>query len=93
MAIYYIYILLLLGWTETASNVTVADKISEHISMLAPLSRGEEVYHRALLRLNNDSLEADLDDYDECNILRIVSPNNSQTHKPNRYINRQTHTI
>ena len=52
--------------SDFASNVTVADKISDHMALHVSLAcqrphpERKEVYVRALRRINNESLEADL---------------------------------
>ena len=52
--------------SEFASNCSVADKISDHMALHVSLAcqrphpERKEVYIRALRRINNDSLEADL---------------------------------
>ena len=52
--------------SDFASNCSVADTISDHIALHVSLAcqrphpERKEVYVRALSRINNDSLEADL---------------------------------
>ena len=52
--------------SDFASNFSIADKISDHMALHVSLAyqyphpERKEVYVRALRRINNDSLEADL---------------------------------
>ena len=67
--------------SDFASNFSVADKISDHISLHVSLAcqhphpERKAVYVRALRRINNDSLEADLAclnidiEYDDVNVV------------------------